>query len=318
MKIVTLLLSMPLLIIIISYCVDKMRTSDEILLFRKKMRNRDFKIPLISKGTNIPNNIYRIFISTDKEKNIEKYDLALKVTKKSLPHFKTEIYQDWKKIENFILDNYNKEVLDTVNLINKKYMACVSDIVRLLIIYIKGGVYLDIKSSFHEDITSDLDKYKGKLIIGNACDIPFVFRGWTIFPPFGEISNWFFASPRGHPVIREAIIKSLSNIKNCYKNKEDFTSGGICILSMTGPWMLTDVINNTKYRKDIVKVGAFKETLSFLYKKIKKEKIKKISGPSTLAWKGKLIKETVGIDNKKIQSGNHWTKLREPLFVDKQ
>lgn len=299
LKIFVFFLSIILILILYSYVKDTKNIQEEIMLNFKPM---NIEFPVYEKENHIPLNVYRIYGLKDGKKDLEKYQNSFNESSKNCPGLKNNIIFGKKEMDSFILKYYNQEVLDTVNLINHEFSACVSDIFRLLIIYAKGGVYLDIKSKILKDIVPDLKKYNDKLIVSLFCHIPFIFRGWSkVNFPYGEVSNWFFAAPRGHPVLREAIQQTLTNIKMCYERKEFHNQAVNLILSMTGPFMLTNVINKTYHKEEIQKLNSFT--------------IKDIFKPAFLGWEGKLRKENEKIDNSKIQKENHWKKLKKSLFV---
>ena len=282
-------------IIFVLYLVDRRKMKERInVSFDTK---GDFNIPFYEEENIIPREIYRIYGLKDDKDDLDNYQFIFEETKKISPDLKENILFGKEEIENFVLEYYNQEVLDTIRLINYNYSACVSDIIRLLIIYAKGGVYLDIKTQLLDDITLELDYYPDKLLVSHFSSIPFVFTGWSDLPPYGEISNWFFASPKGNPVLRECIIQGLTNIREAYKEKEKYDHGEPYILSLTGPYMITQVI---KISKNIDKV-KFLSSMS-------------LSNFILSGWNGKLRKEAYNLDNNKIQRGRHWKELREPLF----
>ena len=299
LKIFVFFLSIILTLILYSYVIDKKRTEKEIMLDFKPM---NIKFPVYEKENRIPLNAYRIYGLRDGKGDLEKYQNSFDESTKNCPGLKNNIIFGKKEMDSFILKYYNQEVLDIVNLINHEFSACVADVFRLLIIYAKGGVYLDIKSKILKDIVPDLEKYNDKLIVSPFCHIPFIFTGWTkVNFPYGEISNWFFAAPKGHPVLREAIQQTLTNIKMCYERKEFHNQASNLILSMTGPDMLSDVINKTYHQQEIQKLNSFT--------------IKDIFKPTFLGWEGKIKKENEKINNSKIQGKNHWKKMKKNLFV---
>jgi len=256
-----------------------------------------FNIPVYEEEKIIPKNIYRIYGLKDNKEDLDKYRFIFEETEKISPEIKENIIFGKEEIENFVLKYYNQKVLDTIRLINYNYSACVSDIIRLLVIYAKGGIYLDVKTQLLGDITTELNNYPDKLLVSYFSSLPFVFTGWTDLPPYGEISNWFFASPKGNPVLRECIIQSLTNISEAYKEKEKYDHGAPYILALTGPYMFTNVIKSSK-NIDKVKFLSSMSLTSFI-----------LSG-----WNGKLRKEAYNLDNDKIQRGRHWKQLTEPLF----
>tara|TARA_R110002096_G_scaffold37092_1_gene103190 strand:- start:197 stop:1090 length:894 start_codon:yes stop_codon:yes gene_type:complete len=260
-------------------------------------KDNDFNFPKFKEEREIPKIIRRNYGLKDKKSDLKKYEFIFEETKKLDPDIKEELLFGREEMEKFILKYYNQEVLDTINLINPNYAACVSDILRLLVIYAKGGVYMDVKTQIISKISDDLELYNDKMIVSHFCSIPFVFNGWTQLPPYGEISNWFFAAPRGHPVLRECILQGLTNIREGYKEREKFTDGRSYVLSMTGPHMITPVIKNSK-NYDKVQVLSSMSPTKFI-----------LSG-----WNGKLRKEAYNLDNDAVQKGTHWKQLNEPLF----
>mgnify|MGYP003639184669 CR=1 FL=1 len=291
-----LILIFLLSIIFLSFIKDKNSTSYQKFV-RYDAEVDDFNLPVIEEETEIPKIIHRNYGLKDGKADLKKYDSVFESTKRIDPDMKEELIFGKDEMEKFILKYYNNEVLDTIKLINFNYSACISDILRLLVIYAKGGVYMDIKSQIVSKISDDLDYYKGKLLVSYFSSIPFVFTGWTTLPPYGEISNWFFAAPKGHPVLRECIIQGLTNIKKAYQEKEKFQSGRPYILSLTGPHMITYVIKESKN-----------------YNKVKFLPSMSLTNFNFAGWNGKLRKEGYGINNTKHQKGTHWGQLKEPLF----
>lgn len=286
-----------LICLLLSFIYDIFSTRHLKFINYKESKD-DFNVPYYKQGKEIPKNIYRIYGLKDDKTNLEKYKYIFEETKKKSPGIKEKLLLGREEIENFVTKYYGKRVLDIIKKINYNYSACVSDIIRLLIIYAKGGIYLDIKTQVVGDLNEELEKYKSKLLVSYFSSVPFVFTGWTKMPPYGEISNWFFASPKGNPVLRECIIQSLRNIEESYKKKEEFKTGLPYILSLAGPYMFTRVINNSK-NIDKVKILTTFSSQNF----------------TSTGWNGKLKKESCIVNNTKIQGKTHWKKLQEPLFI---
>ncbi len=286
-----------LLSIISLLFINDRRRSSHLKFLDYKTKEGDFNLPKFKEEKGIPKIIHRNYGLKDGKSDLENYKFIFKETERIDSEMKEELLFGREEMEKFILKYYNQKVLNTVNLINPNYAACVSDILRLLVIYAKGGVYMDIKTQVIDKISDDLEKYRGKMVVSHFCSIPFIFNGWSRFPPYGEISNWFFAAPKGHPIVRECILQGLTNIREAYKEKEKYNEGKSFILSMTGPHMITPVIKNSKnYNK--VKIIPSLSATKFI-----------LSG-----WKGKLRKEAYDLDNKGSQKGTHWSQLKEPLF----
>ena len=286
-----------LILIVSSFIYDTFSTR-HLKFIKYNVKKDEFNIPYYKEGKEIPRNIYRIYGLKDNKIDLEKYKGIFEETKKKSPTIRENLLMGKEEIENFVYEYYGEKVLDTIKLINYNYSACVSDIIRLLIIYAKGGIYLDIKTQVTGDLNHELKKYKDKMLVSYFSSIPFTFTGWSKLPPYGEISNWFLASPKGNPVLRECIIQSLTNIQESYKKKEQFKTGLPYILSLTGPHMLTNVINNSK-NIDKVKILPTSSFENF----------------TSTGWMGKLKKGSYILDNTKIQGETHWKKLQEPLFI---
>ena len=232
-------------------------------------RKEQIVFPYYEEENFIPKVIHRNYGIKDDICDLKKYKNVFQRTKNNCKKFKQKFLLGKTKIENFVLEYYNEDVLDIIKLINNNYPACVSDIIRLLVIYAKGGIYLDIKSEISEDISYELNKYEGKLLVFNWINFPFFGNFWTKSYIYGEICNWGFACNKGNPVLREIINAVLLNIKCCFKEKEKYNKGYPYILSLTGPHIFTHKILNTK-NKEKLKIlranfnGKFKYSSSYL------------------------------------------------------
>ena len=288
-----IILVILLSLIIRSYILDVKEMKDHVIF--NFPTDNTINLTFYQKENHIPKVIRRNYGFKDNKANLKNYEFVFNKTKEICPDIEEELLLGRDEMKNFVLKYYNQEVLDIINLLNYNYAACISDIVRLLVIYAKGGIYLDIKSHIRGDITPELEKYGDKLICSYFSSAPFIHRSWTEFPPYGEISNWFFAAPKGHPVVRELIIQSLTNVKKAYLKKEELKSGAPYILSLAGPFMMTHVIKKSKNLNQVKFLTSFGKKGVFFG-----------------GWNGKLRKETAGVLHR--QKGDHWTELQEPLF----
>ena len=257
-------------------------------------KEEEINFPYYEEENFISQYIYRIWFVPEKKDDkaeLQKYKGIFQRTKDSCKDFKQEILLGKEKIEKFVLKYYNIEVLNIIKLINHNYPACVSDIIRLLVIYAKGGVYLDIKSEITKDISYELNKYKGKLLVFNWINFPFFGNFWTKSSIYGEMCNWGFACNKGNPVLREILNSVLLNIKDSYKEKEKYNKGYPYILSLTGPHIFTHKILNTK-NKDKVKILGANFNGKFKYS-------------------SSALRRTSFFNKDKT----HWKKIKENIFV---
>jgi mannosyltransferase OCH1-like enzyme len=122
-KILILILLILLILILIFYLINKKIKSTETF-------NNYKKIPL---------NIYQTWHTKELPPNLLKYNNILK---KNNPEFTFYLY-DENECREFIKKHFNKNVLDAYDkLIPYAYKA---DLWRYCILYINGGIYLDIK-----------------------------------------------------------------------------------------------------------------------------------------------------------------------------
>lgn len=133
--------------------------------------------------------------------------------------WKYTLYED-KDIEHFILVNYGQTIHGYYKRISPKYGAAKADLFRYLYLYKEGGIYLDIKSSickpFDEVLNSD-DKFILSRWDNRAGEehqgVGFYSDLYKNIPD-GEIPQWFIIAAKGHPILRDVIIRVLQNIDN--------------------------------------------------------------------------------------------------------
>lgn len=120
----------------------------------------------------------------------------------------------------FVKENMNQEVYENYQKINDG--AAKADLWRLITIYVKGGVYLDMDANFVWPINRILSSNDDALYIR--------IKNNT------EISNYFLASAPGNSDYKKAIDLIINNIQT---NKIE---GGV--YNMTGPGVLKEVLQN--------------------------------------------------------------------------
>ena len=207
----------------------------------------------------------------------------LEYTMNNLPGWKQVIFGNKEK-EEFMYKYFGKNHIITKAyfMINPKFQVARSDLLRYLIIYVHGGLYLDFKSC----------------IISKLPEIPFdkdlVVKTWhhkiNLFNQ-GEIINWFVYGKRGSPIIKDIINQIVYNIlhfKECLYFKsiinDNEPQSKKIILATTGPIAVTIAIiksdnrfkieyNNKKYSMIIYNCNKNKQIDSNHYSQIKEELI---------------------------------------------
>lgn len=153
------------------------------------------------------------------------------------PDWAYTLYDD-DDILDFISDEYGDAILHNYLSVSPLYGAARADLFRYLLMYKKGGVYLDIKSTsilpFSDALTFDEGFVLSHWRNGPGQE----FQGSGIHPelsalPGGEFQQWFIICRPLHPYLAAVIERVLENIAR-YRP----WSGGVGrtgVLRLTGP-----------------------------------------------------------------------------------
>ena len=142
---------------------------------------------------------------------------AVQKIKKHNPRFKYYLYND-NDCREFIKDHFRPDVLDAYDrLIPGAYKA---DLWRYCVLFIHGGIYLDIKYA----------PYKGFKFI-NLCES----EHYVLDADGAGIYNALMVSLPRNEILYKSIRQIVSNVQNKYY--------GNCCLSPTGPKLLTNFIS---------------------------------------------------------------------------
>lgn len=183
----------------------------------------------------IPKVIYQIYLS-----NNTPYTKKIpNILNRNIRHIKS-LNKDWeyklyndKMAINFIKKYYGKKMLSIYNKINPKYGPARSDLFRYLLLYQKGGVYLDIKSGMNKplnNIITEKDTYYLSYWRGKPSR--------HLYPPNGELQQWYIITPPKHPFLKEVI----NNVCDRILNDKVIRTGKIGVLYLTGPFVYTETI----------------------------------------------------------------------------
>jgi mannosyltransferase OCH1-like enzyme len=185
----------------------------------------------------IPKNIYyynTFKLIPDEITNI------MEQNKKKCPNYSFITYNE-ETSDYFIKTNFNNLVYKAYNLINPKFGAMKADFFRYCILFINGGIYLDIKSV----IITDLD-----LIIKNddlcLLDLPRYIESWRVDNNCPTYEQWILFFSPNHLYLKNMIDMMTFRILNKYEpiifNQSNI--GNIHrIMFTTGPDALAEIIN---------------------------------------------------------------------------
>lgn len=198
-------------------------------------------LPEVVFGEEIPKDIYQVSpieaLTPELRSNIQK--LQEMNSGWAYHHF------DDEQILEFIQENYGREILNRYLRISPAYGAARADLFRYLLIYKKGGVYLDIKSSMRRPLDEVLKRGDRYLLSYWNNQAGESFEGWGMHPeldisPRGELQQWFIVAAPGHPFLRAVVETVLSNI-DLY-NYRLHGGGRKGVLRTTGPIAYTSAI----------------------------------------------------------------------------
>ena len=155
------------------------------------------------------------------------------------------LYGD-EDIEDFIGEQYGSAMLSQYLLIDSRYGAARADLFRYLLMYKRGGVYLDIKSSAGRPLEDVLQADDCYLLSHwqNGPGAP--FQGIGLHRalghiPGGEYQQWFIVAAPGHPFLKQVILRVLENIDNYPRGL--FGVGRKGVVAVTGPIAYTLAIH---------------------------------------------------------------------------
>ena len=175
---------------------------------------------------NIPLKIYQTWNTKNLSKPMKE---TVENLKKQNPEFEYFLFDDNDCIE-FIYKYFHKDILDAFNKL--KPGAYKADLWRLCVLYINGGVYIDIKMSC-------VNNFKLIEIIDKEHYVK--DRSWTK----GKIYNGFLVCKEGNPFLIDCINQIVTNTKSNYY--------GDVAVDPTGPGLLRYVMlkNKNKYKLNL-------------------------------------------------------------------
>lgn len=171
------------------------------------------------------------------------------------PDYVFQLFDD-ADIADFINDAYGAKTLTAYHSIDPRYGAARADFFRYLSVYARGGIYLDIKSSFSKPIDEVLQ-----------ADDEYIISQWRNQPgdlhagfglhrdladlPGGEFQQWHVIAREQHPFLEAVIERVLGNI--AHYSSWRFGVGRIGVQRVTGPIAYTrailPILDTASYRR---------------------------------------------------------------------
>lgn len=167
---------------------------------------------------------------------------SLQTTALNAPGWTQKIWSDADN-EAFLKQYFgpNHKITKAYYLINPVYGAARADLMRYLIIYVFGGLYLDMKSCVTgpiPDMPADKD-----IIVSKWADSGYRTGHAHLFTD-GEFQNWYVYARAGSPVLKHIIERVVSNVFLMHENPTrgrvlnyitDVSAPAQLVLVTTGP-----------------------------------------------------------------------------------
>lgn len=207
----------------------------------------DRLLPQFDEDSGIEKNIFQIYLRGD---DLSREDAIAKLTpdftenierlKSNNPGFNYQLYSD-KEAKQFVLQYYGETMWEYYQRIDNAYLAAKADLLRYLLLYAFGGVYLDLKSTVECPLSKTLRD-----------DDRFLVFYWDIFPEGqhhdlvpdyivkGEMLQTFIVAAKGHPFLRKVILSVLRQIDQYNPYRDGVGWAGT--LTTVGPIIYTKTI----------------------------------------------------------------------------
>ncbi len=192
-------------------------------------------------GDRIPRILHQTFSGTINNEHIIRSIAELRLRN---PGWDYRFYDNAAR-EKFINDEYGSAVLKAFRRIRPEYGAARADFFRYLLLYRKGGVYLDIKSTAMRSLDEVL--LPGDvLVLSRWLNAPGQqFQGTGIHDELrdyggSEFQQWHIMVAPGHPLMRAVIENVLRNISVYVPAMHGV--GRMAVIGVTGPIAYTRAI----------------------------------------------------------------------------
>jgi inositol phosphorylceramide mannosyltransferase catalytic subunit len=161
----------------------------------------------------IPKKIHQIYFGDDLSDQLRANVQELK-----------DLNPDWDHVlfdapagEDYIRTHYGTKVLQAYHRLDPRYYAARADLLRYLIVYQEGGVYLDIKSRFEGPIDQFIKGDEGYVLAQWRNGAGEMHEGFGIhrdlaYVPGGEFQNFHVIGAPKHPFLAAVIEAVLRNI----------------------------------------------------------------------------------------------------------
>lgn len=159
------------------------------------------------------------------------------------PNWTFKLYTSKDRTE-FIQNNFESRIFDSYLSIDKRYGAAQADFFRYLVVYVEGGLYLDIKSTVTkplEEVILNDDMFVTANWPSQIDGIDTSNLGMHSDLEFLEYQNWFILSSPRNRILKEVIEGIVENLKNYRPVRDGVGKHGV--LRTTGPIAYSRIIH---------------------------------------------------------------------------
>lgn len=204
---------------------------------------QDIEVPEARVHAGIPHNL--IHIVPSHEGLSDEFRHNLHELAQANPQWRQTVFSD-EEAERFVAQHYGARYTDALARIDPAYGPARSDLMRYLIMYKLGGVYLDTKSGLDRPL-SQIVREDDQFIVSQWQNGPggkhedVGFHPELGHVPQGEYQNWVIVTRPGHPFLAAVIDAVLENIERYAVRR--FGTGKNGVLRVTGPIAYTLAIH---------------------------------------------------------------------------
>lgn len=166
------------------------------------------------------------------------------------PGWEHRLYSD-EDMRDYLRVHLSSDDYRIIQKLNPGYNVVLADLLRYLLVFNEGGVYLDIKSTARKPLASVLKEQDTFILSQWANKMGQQFQGAGIYPelvrvPGGEFQQWHIVASARHPYLKTVIQSVLFNCANYHPAW--FGVGKIGVLRLSGPICYTLAIAPIRLR----------------------------------------------------------------------
>ena len=218
----------------------------------------------------IEKNIFRMCLGnyTETECGGRKYTQKPAETLASvMPDWKIHFLTD-RDVDDILNKNFGPlhKITRAYNLINPVYGAARADLIRYVLIFLYGGVYVDMKSCIVKPLPP-MPEDKDLWIATLQYNQNHIFKN-------GEVANWWIYGRKGSPILKDIIERIVENVFIHYEypdmidfeNIAKFNNSKNCskVLATTGPIAVTNAIYNSKNYESVIHDNSISECFQYM------------------------------------------------------